>query len=794
MNTKQTIKKMLNQLKQDKEQFFFFLIFIGTAITLLCNVVWIGSTLNENSEILRIVISIIVIIEILYQKITKKQNYRIIQNKLDICLLLFVISTSMSLFLKKYVSLYAEINNILKYLSAFGLYLVVRDLIHYNEKYKKRMLHIIVIAGVCTAIIGIDDLTTKYFTNILQNAGNLNVYNQENRMFGAFSYANVFAIVMAMAFLIAISNYLEESNQIIKKMYIPVIFILGSTLVLSYSRMVFVLMAIFLIIFFILIKKRKNKIEFSKLILFTGIASLIYNIVFSQVLVNKNYLLLWGVTIIETIALILAMKYTKKIDEYIEKVNLKTILLISAILLLIIMAFIIIGLQLTSPLCLFENQNSDQTYEYRLKGIEQNTTYNMKFDIEAISNIEDNYELNIYEQNSAFNTVKEQRYLIGNFTGIKEIEFETSGEGFQIVIQIVNKNNQENQSFKINEFKVNEEIVPLNYKYLPIKLVNKIKEIQITDTSVSSRFMYMKDAIKLILKNPIIGYGGEAFNYLHKTIQDSYYSTAEVHSFPLQIFLENGILGILTYIAIIIYIIKYIIQKKEKTILEIGIILALGILIMHSAMDFDMSYVYVVLDFFILLACIAPKKEQNKVLKNTNLILDIIIIIAMCVNVYGNTKFKSYLPANRWQNLLSKILKEDDLVDQMLKFRKEEKYYSYQDQISTIAIFIENEMKRENFSHVEELCEIIEEIYYPLDVSANLQKMNMAKQVINICDQYYETNKNEKYQEIKQRMKQYIDTRGLELEELWRDNTTMFWTEEQKKEIIKQVQEIRESV
>ena len=42
------------------------------------------------------------------------------------------------------------------------------------------MLHIIVIAGVCTAIIGIDDLTTKYFTNILQNAGNLNVYNQEN--------------------------------------------------------------------------------------------------------------------------------------------------------------------------------------------------------------------------------------------------------------------------------------------------------------------------------------------------------------------------------------------------------------------------------------------------------------------------------------------------------------------------------------------------------------------------------------------------------------------------------------
>ena len=114
--------------------------------------------------------------------------------------------------------------------------------------------------------------------------------------------------------------------------------------------------------------------------------------------------------------------------------------------------------------------------------------------------------------------------------------------------------------------------------------------------------MFWKDAIKLIIKNPIVGYGGEAFLYLHQSVQDIYYMSAETHSYPLQILLENGIIGILAYTCILGYYIIFIIKQKEKEIIDIGVILTLGILILHSAMDFEMTYMYIIFQFFILLS------------------------------------------------------------------------------------------------------------------------------------------------------------------------------------------------
>ena len=81
------------------------------------------------------------------------------------------------------------------------------------------------------------------------------------------------------------------------------------------------------------------------------------------------------------------------------------------------------------------------------------------------------------EQNASESTIREDNYTIGNFNGKKEYEFETSDEAYLIVIQIINRNLQSNQSFTIRELKANGKVIPLSYKFLPIRLVDKIKEI-----------------------------------------------------------------------------------------------------------------------------------------------------------------------------------------------------------------------------------------------------------------------------------------------------------------------------
>lgn len=794
MDIKQKAKNTVEKIKKNKHDLFFFCIFIGISIILLLNIIYVGFSISENTEKLRISISVIAIIEILYQVVSNKGKYKLIQNKLDILLIFFVISTTISLVFKTYVSLYDEMNNILRYVSAFSLYVIVRDLCRYDKKYKKRILNIIVVAGIGTAIIGIDDLTTKFLTNILQNAGVVFDVNIEQRMLGAFSYANAFAIAIAIAVFIAIGNYLNEENVKVKKIYPVVIFILSGALVLSYSRMVLILTSIFLIFFFFLLKEKRKKIEYLKLIIFIGIGVIVYSKIFSYVLAINDYWLLWGITLLEAMILFFTINYTTKIDEFLCKASMKKIIFVVAILSMGFVLFIIIGLNLTVPLHLFENKDSELVYEYRIRKVEPNTVLNMKFDIEAITNLKNNFILKIMEQDAAYNTIKIDEYLFGNFKGIKEINFETSDQAYLIVIQVVNKNREKNQSFTINELRINDELIPLKYKYLPIELVDKIKGISITDINLYNRKIFIQDAIKLIEKNPIFGYGGEAFDYLQSEVQDCYYVVAEVHSHPIQLVLENGIFSVLIYVGIIIYYIIYIIRKKYKDTLDLGVIFALGILIVHSSLDFDMSFMYLLFDFFLLLALITPNKTKENTNKIVNNVIIAILTIMLIVNIYGNLKLNTYEPLNVFDKIYIENDTNEELIGELLKYRKNEKYTAYYNATSSLLFLIENEVKNGNFRYLEDLYEIIEERYAPLDTEWNLEKINKTKDIVDAYKQKNDGATLDEYEKTIEEIIKYIKNETLELEKLWKDNTVIRKTKAETTMIMEELNNIRNSL
>lgn len=100
---------------------------------------------------------------------------------------------------------------------------------------------------------------------------------------------------------------------------------------------------------------------------------------------------------------------------------------------------------------------------------------------------------------------------------------------------------------------------------------------------------------------------GDGYKYILPEYQQYFYGTNEVHCYPLEIWMEFGIVGILAILLIVVdIIIKFIKKIKEKQMksIEYTIFIILAFIFIHSLMDFEMSFMYIQVVFFILLALI----------------------------------------------------------------------------------------------------------------------------------------------------------------------------------------------
>ncbi|GIP21697.1 O-antigen ligase family protein [Paenibacillus sp. J22TS3] len=139
---------------------------------------------------------------------------------------------------------------------------------------------------------------------------------------------------------------------------------------------------------------------------------------------------------------------------------------------------------------------------------------------------------------------------------------------------------------------------------LPGNIGERLDTINLQQHSVLERFTFYRDTIKVVKDYPIIGAGGGAWASLYEKYQNNPYSSRQAHSFFMQYLVEVGLLGFIIFMAFIIYIFyKYIrgyIQSdlNQRESYFIYFILALSILL-HSTMDFNMSYVFMGILVFI---------------------------------------------------------------------------------------------------------------------------------------------------------------------------------------------------
>lgn len=158
---------------------------------------------------------------------------------------------------------------------------------------------------------------------------------------------------------------------------------------------------------------------------------------------------------------------------------------------------------------------------------------------------------------------------------------------------------------------------------LPNNIETRLENINFQQHSVLERFTFYKDALKVVKDYPILGAGGGGWSALYEHYQNNPYTSRQVHNFFLQFLIEVGIVGFIVFMGFILYIFyKYIrgYVRRENDDFNNGfiyLIITLSIL-MHSLLDFNMSYAFMGLLVFIGLAGMTASMDSKPLRRNWN--------------------------------------------------------------------------------------------------------------------------------------------------------------------------------
>jgi O-antigen ligase len=145
---------------------------------------------------------------------------------------------------------------------------------------------------------------------------------------------------------------------------------------------------------------------------------------------------------------------------------------------------------------------------------------------------------------------------------------------------------------------------------LPDTLEQRIENINFEQHSVLERVTFYRDAFKLIGDHPILGAGGGGWAALYEKYQNNPYTSRQTHNFFLQYWIEVGTLGVLVLLAFLGYIFYRYIRAFIKSDDEsrnrrfLFYIVTISLLV-HSMIDFEMSYGFIAALVFLCLGGMA---------------------------------------------------------------------------------------------------------------------------------------------------------------------------------------------
>lgn len=157
---------------------------------------------------------------------------------------------------------------------------------------------------------------------------------------------------------------------------------------------------------------------------------------------------------------------------------------------------------------------------------------------------------------------------------------------------------------------------------LPGNIGERLENINLQQHSFLERMTFYKDAVKVIKDYPVIGAGGGAWASIYEKYQNNPYTSRQAHSFVMQYLVEVGLLGFIIFMAFLLFIFyKYVrgymkAGEQDRESYFVYFIIVFSILI-HSLMDFNMSYVFIGMIVFVGLAGMAAAMDNRPVTKFT---------------------------------------------------------------------------------------------------------------------------------------------------------------------------------
>ncbi|NBD27563.1 O-antigen ligase family protein [Paenibacillus glycinis] len=201
---------------------------------------------------------------------------------------------------------------------------------------------------------------------------------------------------------------------------------------------------------------------------------------------------------------------------------------------------------------------------------------------------------------------------------------------------------------------------------LPGEIADRLENINLNQHSVLERGTFYKDALKISADYPVFGAGGGGWNALYEKYQNNPYSSKQVHSFYLQTLVETGWVGLLVligFIACVFYIyIRSYIKDNEEDKSHFAFYIIVVSLLVHSAIDFDMSYIYLAILVFLSLGLMGaaygermalPQKIRQDEISGKVWKIGFPIGIALLASIMLIGSWRSYMADSYYRNAIS---------------------------------------------------------------------------------------------------------------------------------------------
>ncbi len=592
-----------------------------------------------NHGYIQISVFVVFILYCVY-RLMKKEPVKIIGNKLDVFVLLLVLSTTVSLICNTYVSLYGTVQAILQYLYVWCVYVLIREITRNVSGFGKIITSVLIFSSVCLIFVGLDGITFNSLEKALEKIGIVISENGDSRLVSTFGCATALGAYIASVMFLNFDEMLENSKLLVKSIYKTITFILLIGIILTYSKGVFVVLAFAILLYIALLKNNKKRIEIIENIIAVSVFSVIFLNAFDSLFNVGNFILLWVVFGILIITSFIVNIMLEKINELIENKSTKRFWIAFITIWVVILLYVVIGLNVVDKYTVFTNKVSSNYKVKIINNIEGNTNYLLEFDIEAAAENDETelYTIKIIQKNVKNQELCSTELNFGSFNGIKNIEINTKQETTEFRIEFTVDEKCTDKKLVVNNLKINGKTVALKYKYLPTKLVEKIKSINFKYKTLQERKEMIANALELAKENPLTGIGGNGWQYEYKDVQKYNYTARKIHSYPAKVFLEYGTIGIIAYLAIFIVIIIETIKNRKIT----SITFAVLILMLHSVIDTDMEYTHILIYTFGTMGVISKNMKKAEKTSVLTYLVDILIVLIIAFGIFQVYTLQKY--------------------------------------------------------------------------------------------------------------------------------------------------------